>query len=49
MGVRKERQNGHLPPLEIRTKNQIFVEILKSAAKFRLTDLILVMTVYIPV
>jgi len=32
MGVRRGRQNGHFPPLEIVTKNQNFLENLKSAA-----------------
>jgi len=48
MGVRKGG-NGHLPPYEIGTKHQKFLENLKSAVKFRLTDLILAMTVYLSV
>jgi len=36
-------------PLEIGTKNQIFLENLKLAAKFRLNHLIFAMTVYLPV
>ena len=31
-------QNGHLPPLDIGTKNQKFLENLKLAAKFRLNN-----------
>jgi len=42
-------QNGHLPPLEIRITNQIFLENLKLAAKFRLIHLIVAMTVDLPV
>jgi len=37
------------PPLEIGPKNQTFLEIMKSAAPFWLTDLILAMTAYLPV
>ena len=35
-------------PLEIGTKNQNFIENLTSAAQFRLIDLIISMTVYLP-
>jgi len=42
-------QNGHLPTLEIGSKNQNFLENMQSAAQFRLIDLILAMTVYLPV
>ena len=37
-------QNGHLPPLEIGSKNQTFLKFLRSAAYYRLFDLILAMT-----
>jgi len=43
------RQNGHFPPLAIGPKNQDFLENMKSAAQFRLIELILAMTVYLPV
>jgi len=36
-------------PLEIGIKNPNFLENLKSAAQFRLIDLILAKTVYLPV
>jgi len=50
MGVGSGGQNGHLPPLEIGTKNQTFLENLKLAAKFRLNNFIDVgTTVYLPV
>jgi len=49
MGVRREGQNGHLPPLEIESRNQNFLENVKSVAQFRLIDFILAMTVYLPV
>ena len=49
MGVRRGGQNGHLHPLEIGPKNQNFLENMKSAAQFRLFDLILAMTVSLPV
>jgi len=42
-------QNGHLPPLEIGPKNQNFLENMKSASQFRIIDLILAMTLYLPV
>jgi len=32
MGVRRGGQNGHLPPMEIGTKNQKFLVNLKSVA-----------------
>ena len=43
------RQNGHLPSLEIGSKNRNFLENMKSAAQFRLIDVIVAMTVYFPV
>ena len=49
MVVRRGRQNGHLPPLEIETKKQKFVENLKSAVQLRLVRLILAMTVWLPI
>jgi len=50
MGVRRGFQNGHFPPLEIGPKKEKnFLENMKSAAQFRLIDLILAMTVYSPV
>jgi len=39
-------QNRHLPSLENETKKQKCVENGKAAAKFRLIDVILLMTVY---
>jgi len=44
-------QNGHLPSLEIEPKNQNFLENMKSKslAQFRLNDLFLGMTVFLPV
>jgi len=36
------------PPLEIGAENQNFPENLMSAAQFRLTDLFLAMTLYLP-
>ena len=43
-------QNGHLPPpLKNGTKNQKFLDNLKSDAQFRLIDLIPALTVYLPV
>jgi len=47
MGVRRGK-NGHLYPLEIGTKNQNFLDNLTSAAQFRLIDLFLAMTRYLP-
>ena len=41
--------NGHLPPLEIVSKNEKFLENLKLAAKFLLIHLIAATTVYLPV
>jgi len=35
-------------PLEIGAKNQTFLENMKSAAQFRLIDLISAMTIYLP-
>ena len=46
MGVRKEGKPG-IYPLEIGTKNQKFLENPKSAAKFRLIDLIHAVVVYL--
>jgi len=40
---------GICPSLEIATKNQNYLESLTSAAQFRLIDLFLAMTVYLPV
>ena len=37
------------PPLEIGEKNENFLEIMKAVAKLRLIDLILAVTVYLPV
>jgi len=37
---------GILSPLEIGPKNQHFLENMKSAAQFRLLDVILAITVY---
>jgi len=42
-------QNGHLPPLEIETKDQNFFENMKLAANFRVIHLIIAMTVYLSV
>jgi len=36
MGIRRGVQNGHLPPLDIESKNQNFLESMKSVAHFRL-------------
>jgi len=41
-------KTGIFPSLEIETKNQNFLDNFTSAAQFRLTDLILAMTVYLP-
>jgi len=41
-------QNGNLPPLEIGTKKQKFMENVKSAVLFWLAGFILAMTVYLP-
>jgi len=49
MGVRRGVQNGHLTPLEIWCYNQKFLETMKSAAQFRLSVLILAVTIYLPV
>jgi len=49
MGVRRKGQNGHLTPLEIGAKKQNFLENLKSEALFPWIDLILALTVYLPV
>jgi len=46
MGVRREGAKRAFPHLEIGPKNQNFLENLKSAAQFRLINLILAMTVY---
>jgi len=49
MGVRKG-WNGHLLHTEIEIRDQKCLEILKSTASIsRITDLILAMTVYLPV
>jgi len=48
MGVSR-RGNGYFPPWKIGAKNQNFLENLTSAAQFRLIDLFLAMTVYLPV
>jgi len=50
-GRSQGEQNGHLPALEIEPKNQNFLENMKSKslAQFRLNDLILGMTVFLPV
>jgi len=42
-------KNGHSLPLEIETKNENFLEKLKSAAQFQSIDLILAMAAYLPV
>jgi len=42
-------RGGLTSPLEIGRKNQNFIENMKSAAQFRLSDWILAMTVYLPV
>jgi len=41
-------ENEHFPPLEIGTKIQNFIENLTSTAQLRLIDLIIAMTVYLP-
>jgi len=48
MGVRRGG-NEHSLPLDIGTKKQNFLENLTSAAQFQLIDLLLAMTVYLPV
>ena len=48
MGVRTGDKSG-ISPLEIGTKNQKFLENLKSAAEFRLIHLILAMPVYLKI
>jgi len=47
MGVRSGGK-GHFTSMEIGTKNQNFVENLTSAAQFRIIDLFLAVTVYLP-
>ena len=47
MGVCRGEKHAFAPPLEIGTKNQIFLENLKLAAKFRLIHV--AMTVDLPV
>jgi len=47
VGVRRGK-TGICTPLEIGTKNQNFPKILTSAAQFRLIDLFLAMTLYLP-
>jgi len=49
MGVRREDKTAFAPPLKNGTKNQKFLENLKSEAQFRLIDLIPALTVYLPV
>jgi len=50
MGVRREDKTGICPPpLKNGTKNQKFLDNLKSEAQFRLIDLIPALTVYLPV
>jgi len=44
MGVSWRVKTGICPSLEIGTKNQNFLENLKSTAQFRLIDLFLAMT-----
>ena len=46
MGVRRGHKTGICPPLEIWTKNQNFLENLKSELNFRLIDLTTALTVY---
>jgi len=45
MGIRRGLQNGHFPPLDIESKNQNFLESLKSLS----IDLIVAMTLYLSV
>jgi len=47
--IRPWVKTGICPSLEIKTKNQNFLENLASGAQFRLIDLILAMTVFLPV
>jgi len=44
-----EGKNGHLPPLEIGTKKQKFLENVKSGIQFWLFRLILAMTLCLPI
>jgi len=48
MGVRRGGKTG-ICPLEIGTKNENFQEIMKAVSKLRLIDLILAVTVHLPV
>ena len=48
MGVRRGGKRA-FAPLESQIKDKKFLEILKSAAYFRIIDLILALTVYLPV
>jgi len=49
MGVRIAGGKRAFAPLAIGTKKQIFLENLNSEAHFRWIDLILALTVYLPV